>query len=121
MMGRYKLVRDKSEYSTHYGYTGNDPSYPKYNATNMLASPVASAIASVSSSVLNADKIEQLREESTVVCRTSDFSNCTNRTCLFDVREDPCETTDLSSMYLEVVERLNAFIDGHKSVINRSS
>lgn len=94
---------DKSEYQKYYDYSGNNALYPKYNATNVLASPAASAIANISTSVLNENKIMQLRKEATVICKNfMDFSNCTNRTCLFNVYEDPCETTDLSSKYPKV-------------------
>ncbi|XP_011269374.2 arylsulfatase B [Camponotus floridanus] len=118
LIGHYKLVTDTSEYQKYYNYSGNNALYPKYNAINILASPVASAIASISTSMLNANKIMQLRKEATIVCKNfMDFSNCTNRSCLFDVKEDPCETTDLSAKYPKEVERLNMFIDRYKSVL----
>lgn len=94
---------DKSEYQKYYNYSGKNILYPKYNAMNVLTSPAALAIASVSTFVLNANKVMQLREEAAVVCKNfTDFPNCTNNTCLFNVYEDPCETTDLSSKYPQV-------------------
>ncbi|XP_029177441.1 arylsulfatase B-like isoform X2 [Nylanderia fulva] len=118
LIGHYKLVKDNSEYQKYYNYSGNNPLYPKYNATNVLSSSAASAIASISTFVLNANKIMQLRKEATVVCKNfTNFSNCKNRTCLFNIYEDPCETTDLFMKYPEDAERLNMFIDHYKSVL----
>lgn len=120
---RYKLIRDKSDYQKHYNYySGNNVSYPKYNVTNVLTSPAALAIASVSARVLNAPKIKELRREATIVCEdTTNSSSCANRTCLFDIYKDPCEITDLSSKHPTVVERLNVFIDSYKSVLVKES
>lgn len=120
---RYKLIRDKSDYQKHYNYySGNNVSYPKYNVTNVLTSPAALAIASVSARILNAPKIKELRREATIVCEdTTNSSSCANRTCLFDIYKDPCEITDLSSKHPTVVERLNVFIDSYKSVLVKES
>ncbi|XP_032679732.1 arylsulfatase J-like isoform X2 [Odontomachus brunneus] len=120
LVGQYKLVTDRSIFSEYYGYTGNDPSYPKYNETQVLTSPAASAIASISPK-LNADKLKQLRKEGMVICQNDKFSNCMNRTCLFDIYEDPCEITDLSSKYPEVVKRLSTFIDSYKLVMMKQT
>ncbi|GAB1869472.1 Arylsulfatase B [Camponotus japonicus] len=118
LIGHYKLVTDTSEYQKYYNYSGNNALYPKYNATTILTSPAASAIASISISTLNASKIMQLRKEATIICKNfTVFSNCTNRSCLFDLNKDPCETTDLFSKYPKDVERLNMFIDRYKSVL----
>ncbi|KYM99141.1 Arylsulfatase B, partial [Cyphomyrmex costatus] len=116
LIGRYKLVKDKSEYQKHYTYyNGSDPSYPKYNVTNVLESPAASAIANVSTNVVIASKIEELRKEATVVCKNlTNSSSCENRVCLFDIYKDPCEVTDISSKYPEIVQRLNVLIDCYK-------
>lgn len=94
---------DKSEYQKYYGDDGNDPSYPKYNVTQVLTSPAALAIASISTLELNADKVMKIRKKATIVYgKFTDFANCTNQTCLFDINKDPCETTDLASKYPEV-------------------
>lgn len=95
---------DKSNYQEHYNYySGKNPSYPKYNVTNVLASPAASAIASVSTHALTANKIKILRKKATVVCRNfMNSSSCKNRTCLFNIYNDPCETTDLFSKHPKV-------------------
>lgn len=95
---------DTSDYQKHYSYySGNDASYPKYNVTNVLTSPAASAIANISASVLTATKIKKLRKEATIVCKSlTDSSSCTNRTCLFNVDKDPCEIKDISSKYPKV-------------------
>ncbi|XP_012055336.1 PREDICTED: arylsulfatase B-like [Atta cephalotes] len=115
LMGRYKLVQDKSDFQKHYiDYKGNDPSYPKYNMTNVLESPAASAIANVSNRVVTANKIEELRKEATVVCENLTTSDCENRTCLFDIYEDPCEVMDISSQYPEIVKSLNVLIECYK-------
>jgi len=80
--------------------------------TNVLESPAASAIANVSNHVVTASKIEELRKEATVVCENLTTSDCENRTCLFDIYEDPCEVMDISSQYPEV--RLNQNRKGKK-------
>ncbi|KYM99142.1 Arylsulfatase B, partial [Cyphomyrmex costatus] len=116
LKGRYKLVQDKSDYQKHYtNYNGSNPSYPKYNVTNVLKSPAALAIANVSTHVVTASKIEKLRKEATVVCKDpTNTSSCENRTCLFDIYEDPCEITDISSQYPEIVQSLIELIDCYK-------
>jgi len=95
---------DNSRYRKHYGnYPGNDASYPEYNVTGVLTSPAASAIASISVLALTAKRIMSLRGQAAVVCDNfTDFADCADRSCLFDIRKDPCETTDLSSQHLEV-------------------
>ncbi|XP_067205904.1 arylsulfatase B-like isoform X2 [Linepithema humile] len=118
----YKLVRDKSEYQKFYGNSGNNASYLEYNVTNVLVSQAASVIANISTISLKANKIIKLRNEATVICKNfANFSNCTNRTCLFNVYKDPCEITDLSFKYPEVVERLSGFINAYKSVLMKQT
>ncbi|XP_011881608.1 PREDICTED: arylsulfatase B-like isoform X2 [Vollenhovia emeryi] len=119
IVGRYKLVRDTSDYQKHYDYySGNGPSYPKYNMTKVLTSPAATAIASVSTNKLTTTKIKALRKRATIVCKNSTYSSsCTNRTCLFDIYKDPCEITDLSLKYSKIVKKLSVFIDSYKSVL----
>lgn len=123
LIGKYKLVRDRSDNQKHYDYySGNNVSYPKYNVTNVLTSPAASAIASVSAHVLTAAKIKALRKKATIVCKNlTNPSSCKNRTCLFNIYKDPCEFTDLSSKNTKVVERLSVFIDSYKSVLMKES
>lgn len=83
---------DTSDYQIHYG----KKAYHKYNITRVSTSPAATAIASISKSALDPKTIKRLRDKATIVCdKLADVSNCTNRTCLFDVYNDPCETTDL--------------------------
>ncbi|KAL0121278.1 hypothetical protein PUN28_008741 [Cardiocondyla obscurior] len=119
IVGYYKLITDKSDYQKHYNYyNGRDASYFKYNLTNVLTSPVAMAIKNVSIKALTAAKIKQLRKKATIICKNvMNSSSCENRTCLFNIYKDPCETTDLSSKYPTVVEILSKFIDSYKSVL----
>lgn len=94
----FSFYTDKTNYQKHYNYSGNSAMYPTYNVTNVLASPAALAIASVSIHVLTAAEIKDLRIEATIVCKNlTNVSSCVNRTCLFDIYKDPCEITDISS------------------------
>ncbi|CAK9822218.1 Arylsulfatase B [Anthophora retusa] len=118
LFGKYKLINGaKQLYGGYYGDTGMNESYPQYNVSSVLHSPAGSAIASMSNLTLNVNDIIQLREGARVSCNhTTVYPNC-SVTCLFDIYNDPCETTDLSLKHPEIVSRLNNYIAGYNKVL----
>lgn len=88
-------------YGDYYGDTGTSDSYPKYNVSNSLGSLAGSAIASTANLALNPEQATKLRKEATVVCNVTTYPKCLEM-CLFDVYNDPCETTDLSDERVDV-------------------
>lgn len=77
-------------------------SYPEYNVSNVLHSAAGFAVASVSNVTLNSERIIELRRSAMVVCDNfTSYPKCLDR-CLFDVYNDPCETTDVSREHPEV-------------------
>ncbi|XP_043603909.1 arylsulfatase B-like [Bombus pyrosoma] len=118
LMGRYKLINGANlSYGDYYGDSGTSESYPEYNVSNVLHSAAGSALASVSNATLNSERIIELRRAATVVCNNfTSYPRCLDR-CLFDVYNDPCETTDVSREHPEVVDELNRFISGYFTVL----
>lgn len=92
-----------SEYSSYFGESGIDYSPKIYNVTAVTSSLVGRAIEKLpNNSLLKKDKIIALRKEATVSCkRNPNYPQCSNK-CLFNIRDDPCETTDISDEYPEV-------------------
>ncbi|XP_068987005.1 arylsulfatase I-like isoform X1 [Bombus flavifrons] len=118
LMGRYKLINGANlTYGDYYGDSGTSESYPEYNVSNVLHSAAGSALASVSNATFNSERIIELRRAATVVCDNfTSYPRCLDR-CLFDVYNDPCETTDVSREHPEVVDELNRFIAGYTAVL----
>ncbi|XP_076645885.1 arylsulfatase B [Halictus rubicundus] len=118
IIGKYKLINGASrEYNDYYGDSGTEKSYPKYNASSVLKSLAGSAIMEVSQSNLNTEDVIKLREEARVLCEhVTKYPKCLDR-CLFDVHSDPCETTDLSSIYPKIVNDLNDYIEAYTKVM----
>lgn len=118
LVGKYKLIKGVNlEYGDYYGYSGTDESYPEYNTSSVLQSLAGSAIAAISKTKLATKDIVKLRDEARVVCKNVIvYPKCLDK-CLFDVYSDPCETTDLSFAYPEVVEELNNYINDYNKVL----
>lgn len=118
LMGRYKLINGaKLMYGDYYGDSGTSESYPEYNVSKVLHSAAGLALASVSNATFNSERIIELRRAATVVCDNfTSYPRCLDR-CLFDVYNDPCETTDVSREHPEVVNELNRFIAGYFTVL----
>lgn len=84
--------------SGFYGTSGNDPTYPIYQSDKALSSVAGSTISKLTGFVSpSSRKAQKLREQSLIKCEatTTPAADC-SRTCLFDLANDPCETTDLS-------------------------
>ena len=63
----------------------------------ILSSPASLAIKSLSNYNLTREIINLLRTESTENCKPPDLiADCSNKICLFNILDDPCETKDLS-------------------------
>ncbi|KAG7202809.1 hypothetical protein KM043_009967 [Ampulex compressa] len=118
MIGRFKLVRGANATDNgYYGDSGMDISYPVYDPESILTSPAGSAIANISNPILKSKRIMNNRKRATVLCKSvTVFPSCTNE-CLFDVYKDPCETTDVSTIYPEIVTKLSAFIESYRMVM----
>lgn len=97
------------------GYFGdnvndNDPSGPGYNVEAVIASPTSQSIVKTMGNATTHKQILQLREQSKIICKSfSKFSNCSVR-CLFNLYNDPCETTDISDKHPEVSTCILYFI-----------
>ena len=73
--------------------------YPEYNVTNVLYSFAGSAISNISQVTLNTNYVIELRKAATVVCQNfASYPTCLEK-CLFDIYNDPCETTDVSHQH----------------------
>ncbi|XP_043521229.1 arylsulfatase B-like, partial [Frieseomelitta varia] len=117
LMGKYKLINGaKLEDGDYYGDSGTNKLYPEYNVTNVLRSFAGSAISNISQVTLNTNYVIELREAATVVCQNfSRYPTCLEK-CLFDIYNDPCETTDVSLQYPNIVKELNKLIDEYHKV-----
>ncbi|XP_076623890.1 arylsulfatase B [Colletes latitarsis] len=122
LIGRYKLINGaKLQYGDYYGDSGVNEFYPEYNASNVLQSLAGSAITDISKSTLKIEKIIELRKEATVICTNfTSHPKCLDR-CLFDVYNDPCETTDLSFAYPKIVDELRLYIEEYNKVLVRQT
>lgn len=108
--GRYKLVNGSTivqDYDLYYGEDGRDHASPVYDIRAIVHSPTYVAIGKH----VTVDRMLQLRNEITLGdCRKSIRSNdiCTHLNwCLYDLFEDPCETTNIASTHPQVVNRLS--------------
>lgn len=96
----------------YYGHTGKDFSNPPYNVTAVIHSLAGEALTSLlSSTTPDEDEILQLRAAATVTCTVKvDATPCHpvtgNKPCLFDLATDPCETSNLASVYPQVLQEM---------------
>ncbi|KAK0097327.1 hypothetical protein PV326_002412 [Microctonus aethiopoides] len=120
IIGQYKILKGSSElYDGYFGdnVNDNDPSGPGYNVEAVIASPTSQSIAETMGNATTYKQILQLREQSKIICKSfSKFSNCSVR-CLFNLYNDPCETTDISDKHPEMVEKLEYYINEYRNVL----
>ncbi|KAK5637923.1 hypothetical protein RI129_012218 [Pyrocoelia pectoralis] len=106
--GHFKLINDSVlESNGYFGYDTGHENNPPYNVDSVLSSLTNRAI----NSGLTNDKIMKIRNELTIRCAHVDVRSkpCdTNNMCLFDLINDPCETTNLVKKYPHIVEKLSA-------------
>lgn len=95
------------QYSDYYGDNGTSVSYPEYNISSVLHSIVGSTIFHTTNFTLNIEDVIKLRNEAKVICNNfTSYPKCVDK-CLFDIYNDPCETTDLSDEHPEVSMNIN--------------
>lgn len=119
LIGKYKLILNGKniQYSDYYGDNGTNVSYPEYNVSSVLHSIAGSTIFHATNFTLNIKDVIKLRNKARVVCNNfTSYSKCVDK-CLFDIYNDPCETTDLSNEHPEIVKKLNYFIAEYEKVL----
>ncbi|XP_044020082.1 uncharacterized protein LOC122860360 [Aphidius gifuensis] len=92
----------------------NDSEY----VAKVLNSTVNLVIEKIAKSLINEKQILNLRQESQITCKPLDkiSSNCSNL-CLFNIVNDPCETTDVSAEYPGVISNIENYISYYQSVL----
>lgn len=125
IIGKYKLLKygHFSSYDGYYGDdgyfgdNGTDSSYPKYEPLDVMSSLAGRAISDITKKQLTAKKIQQLRQNTKVICKhPKDLTYCIDH-CLFDLSIDPCETTDISQNNPEIAVYLRNYIDDYRKVV----
>ncbi|XP_011306206.1 arylsulfatase B [Fopius arisanus] len=121
IIGRYKLLKKGA--MPHYdGYYGNniddeDSSAPAYDLNAIMSSSTSQAILETTGVLANSSIILDLRARGRIICEPfTKFANC-SETCLFDLEIDPCETTNISNRFPDMVEMLENFIAGYRNVL----
>ncbi|CAH1647209.1 unnamed protein product [Spodoptera littoralis] len=113
--GDYKLITGKPD-ENHSGYLGGDlrgvidspPSYVDAIANSKVYGALHSIGRTIDTNFLT------LRNKTIINCDVSATSICypsNNTVCLFNIIEDPCETTDLSGTYPELVASMQSLLD----------
>ncbi|XP_060532631.1 arylsulfatase B-like [Cylas formicarius] len=111
--GRYKLLNGTFQggiYDGYYGESGRDTSNPSYDLDMILESDVNKAIQSISNQrQLTKRRINYIREQLDISwCRNQQIPEdlvCSGF-CLFDIRNDPCETRNIIDQHQKIAERL---------------
>lgn len=96
----------------YFGSSGRGLEIPPYNVTSILDSYTNLALQTLNPRSITKETIAQLRAEADVSwCRTSDIDiNCA-KGCLFDMHEDPCETTNIIELKDGVTKKLRERIE----------
>ncbi|KAF4518666.1 hypothetical protein B566_EDAN002700 [Ephemera danica] len=98
-MGDWKIIKGSgpnNSYNDAYGPPGRKG---VYNITAVKNSHVAVALESIEYPISSVLMMLQLREEATVNCEEGVEWTCRapeGETCLFNIKDDPCETKDLA-------------------------
>ncbi|KAF7992279.1 hypothetical protein HCN44_001604 [Aphidius gifuensis] len=118
--GKWKLI--KGEKNALDGYYRENISDVGFNDSEYVAkvlnSTVNLVIKKIAKSSINEKQILNLRQESQITCKPLDkvSSNCSNL-CLFNIVNDPCETTDVSAEYPGVISNIENYISYYQSVL----
>ena len=100
-------------YDNVEGETGRARNAPAYNTTRILRSAVSDAIREhLGVPVAQESSMWQLQSQASVQCRPNmtnmyytnryNFPSCNETECLFDLKIDPCETTNIAKSYPRV-------------------
>ncbi|EFA05056.1 arylsulfatase B precursor [Tribolium castaneum] len=110
--GRFKLVTGAFEGGTYDGYfgdSGRSPDTPPYDPFAVLQSETNIAIQELTQTPITRQQIRVTRAQIDLSwCRNDSFRpplNC-SQPCLFDLENDPCETTNIIEENPEIAERL---------------
>lgn len=108
-----------------YGHSGQNIGYPEYNITTVHESLVDRRLSKYDNGTNIPLKYAELRKLATIdsMCdavinnQTSTIEPCNNNYCLFNIIDDPCETTGLSTMYPGILEKLIIILENHNSTV----
>lgn len=123
--GRYKLVKGQHKNGISDGYfgdSGRSKITPKYKTKSVLNSKVNTAILNSTPNgiPLTKEKIKQIRKslkvKQTATKRLNDIKcSQNNGTCLFDLIEDPTETTNIAKANPHIVRKLKRSLDYYRT------
>lgn len=120
--GRYKLTKGSYKdriYDDYYGDSGRSANVPPYNIEAILNSDVNKAILDCDETTvpLTSHTIQQMRAEMDIKQANVEQKsiNCEKNYCLFDLLEDPTETTDIATDNTEIVAKLKASLDHYRT------
>lgn len=93
----------------YYGSSGREHSNPLYNTTEVHRSAVGLALTKYGN--ISEGQYVQLRKQANIesLCSTASLNQsqmCDNRFCLFNIFDDPCETTDLSRIHPSILQKI---------------
>lgn len=117
--GRFKLTNGSHNggiYDGYYGDSGRKENTPSYNIFSILNSKVNQAI--IKSNLLNIPitplSIYVMRNNLEINPNTSATPSLNCTSCLFDLKSDPTETTDVSAKYPDIKNKLQASLDSYR-------
>ncbi|XP_069677746.1 arylsulfatase B-like [Periplaneta americana] len=122
--GEWKLVigffGDHGELDGYYGESGQDVFNPPYNVSLLFNSAAWKSISDE-----NDTDVSHLREMAKVSCdnkggyeRSSDCNPYETKTpCLFNLHEDPCETTNLVTSYPQILSTIYRLLQDQRSTL----
>ncbi|XP_066603644.1 arylsulfatase B-like isoform X2 [Prorops nasuta] len=128
---RFKLLRGTSDsglFEDYYGDSGRTQIIMNYT-DNILKSSVSQSITfHLGGPVTQPSTMVQLRKEATVDCGPKNTSSyyfkstsiaCNTTECLFDIVNDPCETTNIAEQYPRVTRELDEFLEKYGKILTR--
>lgn len=118
--GRFKLTNgsfQKGIYDGYYGDSGRAANTPSYDLFSVLNSKVNRAI--IKSSGLQIPitplSVYLMRNELEVNPKNTSTPSLTCTSCLFDLKSDPTETTDVSVKYPDIKNKLQSSLDNYRA------
>lgn len=108
---RLLILVNKSEYDGYFRDYINvkDFSVSEEYVNSVLTSPANQAIKKIKNVEIRKEEIYSLRKNNRITCESLNrIANCSNL-CLFNLSEDPCETTDVSSQHPKASQILTLY------------